>query len=286
VDARVAVVVITRNRVDELAHTLARLQALPERPRTVVVDNGSSDGTSAVVGAQFPDVILRPLSENLACAGRNVGAALVDTPYVAFCDDDMWWAPDALSRAADVLDAAPRCALVMAHVVVEPGGEPDPLVAQLERAGRAGDDAPGIPIAGFLAGATVVRRDVFLRCGGFERRFGVGGEEELLAADLMAAGWSLRFLPDAVVHHAPSRARDVRARRRREVRNRLWATWMRRPLPRVVSRTAGILRSVPRERASALGMVDAVAALPWVVRHRRVVPAAVDDYLSRVEAGA
>jgi GT2 family glycosyltransferase len=31
--------------------------------------------------------------ENLGAIGRNVGVARVDTPYVAFCDDDTWWGP-------------------------------------------------------------------------------------------------------------------------------------------------------------------------------------------------
>ena len=41
----VAVVVITRDRADDLLRTLDRLRRLPERPAVVVVDNGSGDGT-------------------------------------------------------------------------------------------------------------------------------------------------------------------------------------------------------------------------------------------------
>src|SRR5436309_3600337 len=59
-DQRVAVVMITYNRREEALRTLVRLTALPEKPRIVVVDNGSSDGTAAAVAERFPEVEVLP----------------------------------------------------------------------------------------------------------------------------------------------------------------------------------------------------------------------------------
>src|SRR5436305_14443569 len=53
-DPRVAVVMITYNRRDEVLRSLGHLTTLPERPRIVLVDNGSTDGTAAGVTQHFP----------------------------------------------------------------------------------------------------------------------------------------------------------------------------------------------------------------------------------------
>ena len=92
---------------------------------------------------------------------------------------------------------------------------------------------PGSSLLGFLAGASVVRRDVFLEAGGFEPRFFIGGEEELLAADLAARGHWLCYVPELVVHHHPSPVRDGQGRRLTTARNALWFTW----LPALADRT-------------------------------------------------
>ncbi|HEX8104964.1 MAG TPA: glycosyltransferase family 2 protein, partial [Solirubrobacteraceae bacterium] len=92
-DARVSVVVITRDRVADLLNALAHLRALDERPRILVVDNGSGDGTGAAVRARFPGVEVIELGENRGAAARTVAVERSTTPYVAFADDDSWWAP-------------------------------------------------------------------------------------------------------------------------------------------------------------------------------------------------
>src|SRR3712207_2882818 len=130
-DPRVAVVVITHQRRDELLLALSRLRKLPEQPHVVVVDNGSTDGTADAVRDQHPWVELIASPVNLGAVGRNVGVARLDTPYVAFCDDDTWWDPGSQRTAADVLDAHPRLAVVTARILVEPGGIEDPTGAGL-----------------------------------------------------------------------------------------------------------------------------------------------------------
>jgi GT2 family glycosyltransferase len=284
-DARVAVVVITHQRRDEVLLALSRLVALPERPHVVVVDNGSTDGTAEAVAERFPEVELVASPENLGAVGRNVGVARLSTPYVAFCDDDTWWEPGSLRRAADVLDAHPRLAVVTARILVEPGAREDPIVPELRDSPVPGAGwLPGPALGSFLAGASVVRREAFLEVGGFCERLWLGGEEELMAGDLAAAGWELCYLPELTVHHQASRARDSHRRRRDGIRNTLWTTWLRRPLRPALRRTLHLLATLPRDRVTAQGLLAAVRGVPWVLRERRVLPAHAEARFAALDA--
>lgn len=272
-DPRIAVVVITHQRRDELLRSLGRLRALPERPHVVVVDNGSTDGTADAVRSRFPEMELIASPTNLGAVGRNLGVARLDTPFVAFCDDDTWWEPGSLRAAADVLEAHPRLAVVTARILVEPAGTEDPIVAEMRDSPvRGAEWLPGPALGSFLAGASVLRREAFLEVGGFSERLWLGGEEELMAGDLAAAGWELCYLPGLTVHHQASRARDPHRRRGDGIRNTLWTTWLRRPLRPALRRTVHLLRTVPRDRVTARALAEAARGLPWVLRERRVLP--------------
>jgi hypothetical protein len=122
----------------------------------------------------------------------------------------------------------------------------------------------------------VLRVGPFRAAGGFSPRLWLGGEEELLATDLITAGHYLCYLREAVVHHAPSRQRDPGRRRWLGIRNTLWFTWLRRPLPAAVRPTAELARTVPRDRTSVAAFAAAAAGLPWVLRARRPAPASVE----------
>jgi GT2 family glycosyltransferase len=285
-DERVGVVMITFNRRDEAVRSVGRLLALPERPRVVVIDNGSADGTAAAIRAAHPaaEVVASPV--NLGAVGRNLGVRRLSTPYVAFCDDDTWWDPGSLRRAADVLDRHPDVAVLTARILVEPGGREDPIVPELRDSPVSGRRAglPGPALGSFLAGASVLRRDAFLACGGFNSRLWLGGEEELLAVDLATAGWELCYLSSLTVHHQASRLRDPTRRRRDGLRNTLWFTWLRRPVRPALRRTVHLALSVPRDRTSALAALDALRGAGWVLAERRQVPPAVEARLASLDS--
>src|SRR3954469_18704053 len=107
----VDVVIVTRNRASALLRTLDHLRGLPERPRVIVVDNGSTDATCALVRANRPDVDLVALRENAGAAARTIGVEHTHAPYVAFCDDDSWWEPGSLAAAAEIFTRFPRLAV-------------------------------------------------------------------------------------------------------------------------------------------------------------------------------
>jgi GT2 family glycosyltransferase len=224
------------------------------------------------VRARHPDVHTIGLSDNRGGAARNVGVRHAGSPYVAFSDDDSWWAPEALTRAIAILDGNPRLGLVAARVLVGAEEMPDPACAEMAASPLTGDpDLPGKPVLGFIACGAVVRSDAFLDAGGFDARLGVGGEEELLAVDLARAGWALCYVDDVVAHHFPSPVRDRFCRTRSIAANALRVAWLRRRLPGAALRTARILRPALADAAVRAGARDALRDTPWIIRERRPV---------------
>jgi GT2 family glycosyltransferase len=264
-DSGVTTVVITRDRLTDLRSSLPR----HEDP-VILVDNGSTDGTVAYVRQQLPHIRVVELAENHGSVARNIGVELAATPYVAFADDDSWWAPGSLAAAARLLDTHPRLAVLAGRMLVGPEQRLDPVC--LEMAGSplgTSDDLPGPSVLGFLACGAVVRRSAFLAAGGFDDVIFFLGEEERLCLDLASAGWGIAYVDEVVAHHHPSPARDPRAREVLGVRNRILTTMMRRPWPVV----AGTMVAAARSGAAGRGGVrEALKRAPKALRRRRSVP--------------
>jgi GT2 family glycosyltransferase len=275
---RVSVVVATRDRRGALLRSLARLD-VPDGPPVVVVDNASGDGTAGAVRAAHPRVTVLELPTNAGAVARNHGVRATTNPYVAFADDDSWWEPGALERGADLLDAHPGLAVVVAQVRLAADGSLD-AVSLKHRAATLGRSpgAPGPDVLSFPAFAAIVRRDAYLSVGGFSALLFFGGEEHLLALDLAAAGWQLVHAEDVVAWHDPAGpGRPSPARWALQTRNDLLVDWLRRPLPVALSGTARlVLRSV-RDPASRSALAGLLRRLPAALRARRPVPAALEQ---------
>jgi GT2 family glycosyltransferase len=157
----VGVVIATCDSGDTLLGTLARLTALPERPPILVVDNGAPSDLAAAVraaGHRPPVVEVVTLPGDHGPAARTVGARRLSTELVAFCDNDSWFAPGALDRAAERFARDPRLALLQARVLVGPEERLDPTCAL----------ATGAPaLLRFVACGAVLRRRALLEVGGF-----------------------------------------------------------------------------------------------------------------------
>ena len=284
-DHRVTVVVLTYNRAGEVLRTLHHLTSLPERPRIIVVDNGSQDETAALVANAYPHVSTLRMEHNIGAAARNAGIREAGTPYVALCDDDTWWSGDgSLRRAADVLEQHDRVAVVTAKVLVGPEEREDPTCALMAESPLPRPSGlPGPSILGFLAGASLVRREAFLEVGGFEPKFFLGGEEALVAYDLAEANWTMVYLPTAIVHHHPSANRDSVGRRRLLLRNAVWIAWLRRPFASACRQTYRAFAAARSDPAAAQGFIDALSNVRWLVSRRRVLSSRIERQLRMLE---
>jgi GT2 family glycosyltransferase len=273
--ARVTVVVLTHNRIEQVLDTLGKLLALPDQPPIVLVDNASTDGTSARVSQRYPCVRVVTSKTNRGAAGRNLGVAWVATEYVAFCDDDMWWQANSLTRATAIMDASPNVAVLSARVVVGKEEAPDATCVLMKASPLGAHGLPGPALVGYIAGASVFRTEVFRRLGGYEPKLFIGGEEELLALDVLASALAIVYADDLVVHHHPSPLRDSALRRRLLARNAAWIAWLRLPFHEAWRATLRALAIMYREGTLLRDAFAMVAALRWALARRRVIPVEV-----------
>ena len=276
----VTVVVASRNRRDDV------LASLPQHEAPVIlVDNASTDGTVDAVRAAHPDVTVLAQARNLGAEGRTLGVARADTPFVAFADDDSWWAPGDLARAVAILRAHPRLAVLDARILVGPEHRLDPLCAEMAASPLGTPpDLPGPALLGFIACGAIVRTEAFRAVGGFDSVVRFPGEEERLALDLAAAGWAIAYVDAVTVHHHPSSARHSPVQRQAAVwRSRLLTAVMRLPAPDVARTVRHALAAGAPGRAGIRGALPDLGA---ALRRRRVVPRRVLGELRRLRDGA
>lgn len=117
---RLSVVILTCRQRDLTLRCLHSIYALSARPdcEIILVDNGSDDDTTHIVGVQFPRVKCITLSHNHGVAGgRNIGLRAAGGDRLMILDNDTVASPEAILALAAYLDAHPECGLVAPRLV-------------------------------------------------------------------------------------------------------------------------------------------------------------------------
>jgi glycosyltransferase involved in cell wall biosynthesis len=221
----VSLVICTRNRADQLAQTLKRVSAIKSQLRweLVIVDNGSTDRTSAVV-AEFAATFDYPV-QTLSQQGRGVAFAknaawrATRSEILVCIDDDCYPEEDYLDSIFECFSKDPKLGFVGGRILLY-----DPLDRRItiQESLEPLFFPPGSFIrTGVIQGANVAyRRAAVSGVGGFDPWFGAGalysGDEAELIARISAAGWNGAYDPKPVVyhHHGRRTVRDERSLRR------------------------------------------------------------------------
>jgi hypothetical protein len=206
----VSLIVCTRNRAPQLRRMLARASELrADRWELIIVDNGSTDGTAAVL-EEFRDRIPVPLTvtrEGRPGLGRarNAGLRVARGELVAFTDDDCYPSEDYLQRIRECFAAgSPDLAYVGGRILLfDPTDYP--ITIQEETLVIPVPPAAFVR-AGLIQGANMgFRRAALEAVGGFDERMGSGTpfacEDVEMLARLSASGWTGCYDPRPLVYH-------------------------------------------------------------------------------------
>lgn len=197
------VVVVTWRGAGHVTACLDALAAQTRPHRTLVVDNASDDGTDALLVAHpsRPQVIRLPRNTGYAGA-LAVALRKVETPLMAWLNDDAEPAPDWLATLEDTLGKAPLAAAATS-LLVSLDGRTQSTGVRLTADGHGADlTEPAGEVFGFCGGAALLRTDALRAVHGVPASFFCYYEDTDTAWRLRLAGWDVVAAPDARVKHA------------------------------------------------------------------------------------
>lgn len=213
---RVAVIIPNWNGLRWLGPCLEALRAQDFADfRTIVVDNGSQDGSVLFLRTEFPEVDICPLPQNVGfAAGMNAGIAQAQgVEYVAALNNDTVAERGWLSALVAALDAAPQAGSAASLMVslrdpqiVDTAGDGlgwTGLAFKLASGGNRSllPDGP-YPVFGASAGACLYRSRMLDEIGCFDASYFAYMEDVDLALRAQLAGWGCVAVPASVVRHA------------------------------------------------------------------------------------
>jgi GT2 family glycosyltransferase len=232
--------IATRDRPDALVRCLRSLRLLDGlMAEAIVVDDGSRPPAKgpalAALAADLPPPVrfIRNETSISTPAARNVLLREARTPWVLLLDDDAFVVSrESIEAALRVLETDDEVASV-AFAQADVEGNPFPPAAQ-----PAPVDYPCY-VPAFIGFGHLVRREAFLRVGGFRETLATNGEEKEVSLRLLDAGYRVVYLPDAVVAHVADQAgRDARRYLHQTVRNTTLSALYDEPFPVVFAGAA------------------------------------------------
>ena len=198
--ADVTVVIPVRDRHAELDRCLAGLRDLP---RVIVVDDASADPPAVrrIAARHGASVIHRPVNGGPGAA-RNTGLAAAQTELVAFLDSDCVPAPGWLAGLLPHF-ADPAVGAVAPRIAAHQAGNGwlaryEGASSTLDMGARPSVVRPGARVPYVPGAALVVRRAA--AGDGFRPGMRVGEDVDFVWR-MSAAGWRVRYAPEAVMGH-------------------------------------------------------------------------------------
>jgi glycosyltransferase involved in cell wall biosynthesis len=198
----VSVVIPTYNAASMLRRCLEALQQNQGvNWECIVVDDGSTDNSAEVARTLGARVLRMPRPRSGPGQARNFGARLATAPLLCFIDSDVLVRPDTLAQLVAVFEAEVEVTAVFGSYDAEP--EVQDLLSQYRNLLHHFVHQTGHPSAStFWAGCGAIRRDAFLRLGGFDPKYTRPSIEDIeLGYRVRAAGGQVRLVKTIQVKH-------------------------------------------------------------------------------------
>ena len=270
------VAIVTRNRRLVAAKAIESALAQAGDVEVIVFDDASTDGTAELIRDQFPQVRLEraEVSKGVRFA-RNRTVELATSPIVFSIDDDaVFEHAEVVRQVVTTFDDPHIGAVAIPHENHFSDGRvetwwpplPDP------------DKAWVVPT--FVGTAYAVRREAFLKIGGYQIALTHWGEEQDLCQRMYGAGLVVRLSPFGRVCHFPEGVGKYDRKSNRHIScNALSTVWMNAPARYVAPISAALIArfavQIVRRQTSAPPVLEGLAMwlgkLPQSLRLRQAI---------------
>jgi len=218
-----SVVIITRNTKDLVAGLLSSMESdrslMAAAGEVIVVDNGSTDGTEAMIASRFTRVLYARNDENRGFASAaNTGWRRSSGEFVLFLNSDTLLIKGETVKMLDLMRKDPSVGIA-APQLVYPDMRPQRSFAPIpslaleilprfaleavfggSRTKGTGLSAP-VDVPSVIGAASMVRRQVLDATGGFDERFFFFLEETDLCIRAQKKGFRVVFFPASRLVH-------------------------------------------------------------------------------------
>lgn len=250
------IVISTKDRKEELADAIQSSLAQDAAVEVLVIDDGSTDGTSTMVRERFPGVRLERVETSQGyIVQRNRGARMAKSPIVISIDDDaVFPSPRTVGQTVAEFEEPRVGAVAIPYIDIK----------KSQTVQQRAPDAEGIYVGQVFRGtAYAIRRDVFLAVGGYRESLNYQREEWDYGVRMLDRGYVVRHGNADPIHHLESPRRSTERIMSFTARNNALFAWQNVPWPQVPLHAAGTARSNLRLGARRKMLGTAAVGLLW-----------------------